>query len=300
MQRASSEGAPRLTIEPRAAGVESSASWLYYLAVRSRRSPLPTKIRSQPPHSDFPKCVLIHVGVSELNTPISPSFIAHVYVRSDVDLILSKITPAMALPFDNPASLSPAFVISRCDSDDVDPMCITYYDAFDADPGNSHWWSPSREQMMIWMRRRISKKMADRSIRHFKITEVASGEMVAFARWDIPQGSTNFGDWVGIKNEVSDVSSLVNSDQEGTNGRQAQEVPPSAPVVELQPRYVGVDVPEGADPALATNFFGRLAVASEKWYRNDMLGECLHSDQVQRADAQFDNDCRSIAHLYGS
>ncbi|ETS85043.1 hypothetical protein PFICI_03068 [Pestalotiopsis fici W106-1] len=196
----------------------------------------------------------------------------------------------MALPFATPASLSPSFVLSYCEAGDVDQLCNVYYEAFKEDPGNSHWWSPSRDKMMAWMRTRIEKKMADRSIRHFKVTDVASGDMVAFARWDIPEGSEHFGGWLGdcsSSNSSSgndgaavaaaaavNVTKIVESEPSPQDAEQeSQEVAASAPSVEQQV----VDVPEGADPFLALNFFGALKKASAQWYKSDMLGLSLIS-----------------------
>ncbi|KAH6657074.1 hypothetical protein BKA67DRAFT_179069 [Truncatella angustata] len=176
----------------------------------------------------------------------------------------------MALPFATPASLDPAFVISRCEAADIDALSVIYYDSFKADPGNSHWWSPSREHMMTWMHKRISKKMSDPGVRHFKIIDVASNDIVAWARWDIPENSPHFGDWVGTE----DVSSLVKSDPEPKDGAErSQEISASAPAVDTTPKTV--DIPEGADPALCQNFFGALTKCSSKWHTKDMLGLSL-------------------------
>lgn len=124
-------------------------------------------------------------------------------------------------------------------------MSVVYYDAFGTDPKNGYWWSPSKDNMMAWMQKRIRKKMDDRAVRHFKITDVTSGDLVGFARWDIPEGVAHFGDWVGAANFDANVTSLVNSEQEKAQRGADQELSTSAPVVESQAKYVGVDPPEG-------------------------------------------------------
>jgi hypothetical protein len=181
----------------------------------------------------------------------------------------------MALPFAPPTSLSPGFVISHCVLEDVDNIERIYYDAFKEDPGNSHWWSPSRESMVKWMRQRVLKKMADNQVRHFKITDVQSGDLVAFARWDIPESSTDFGEWFDISGKLLGVSNLA-ADEPDLNlsgtAESNQEISHSAPAVEPLPKHV--DIPEGANPILVQRFFGALAKASEKWYTKNMLGEC--------------------------
>lgn len=177
----------------------------------------------------------------------------------------------MALPFATPASLSPSFVIARCDAGDVDDMCDIYYEAFKEDPGNSHWWSPDRRHMQAWMQRRMVKKLGDAGMRHFKIVDVETGAMVAFARWDIPEGSEHFGEWLG--QPPVDVTRIVEDEPEKPKDAE-QEVAASAPAAEpKQQKYADIDVPEGADPFLCQNFFGALTKASEKWYTKDMLGE---------------------------
>lgn len=178
----------------------------------------------------------------------------------------------MALPFATPASLSPTFVISRCEVADVDALGSVYYDSFKGDRGNSHWWSPNREHMMEWMRSRILKKLADRSVRHFKIIDTEANELVAWARWDIPKDSTHFGDWNGVEAGVADVSSIVKEATEPVAvSSLGQEVSASALAtsVDMQP----VDIPKGANPEVARNFFNQLAVSATKWHKDDMLGK---------------------------
>ncbi|KAM0816152.1 hypothetical protein AB5N19_01953 [Seiridium cardinale] len=113
--------------------------------------------------------------------------------------------------------------------------------------------------------------MHDRGIRHFKITDVESGDIVAWARWTLPEGSKYFGEWVGVEGVAADVTTLVEDEPkpESTAPRNL-EISASAPAVE--PQKKSVDVPEGADPDLARNFFEALAVASRKWFTDDMLG----------------------------
>ncbi|KAK6216345.1 hypothetical protein LQW54_003548 [Pestalotiopsis sp. IQ-011] len=179
----------------------------------------------------------------------------------------------MALPFAPPASLSPSFVIARCDAGDVDDMCDIYYEAFKEDPGNSHWWSPDRRHMQAWMQRRMVRKLGDAGMRHFKIADAESGAMVAFARWDIPERSGHFGEWLG--QPPVDVTRIVEEEPEKPKDAE-QEVAASAPVAEpKQQKYADNDVPDGADPFLCQNFFSALTKASEKWYTKDMLGLSL-------------------------
>ncbi|KAI1842179.1 hypothetical protein JX266_011587 [Neoarthrinium moseri] len=177
----------------------------------------------------------------------------------------------MALPFAAPASLSSSFAISYCTLVDLDALAEVYYEAFKANPGNTHWWSPSRESMMAWMRRRMTPKFRDRNIRHFKITDIESGDLVAWSRWDIPKESTHFGEWSG---GAGDVSKIVGTEDVATGPiDQADEISASASAVEPAP--APADYPEGSDPAVCRRFFDALSGASDKWYTENMLGLSL-------------------------
>ncbi|KAI0881644.1 acyl-CoA N-acyltransferase [Annulohypoxylon maeteangense] len=156
----------------------------------------------------------------------------------------------MVLPFPIPSFLSSAFSISRCTIADVDDLAEIYYCAFQVDRRNTFWWSEDKEAMMTWMKRRIRKKMADRSTRHFKVTDVQSGEMVAFTRWDIPEGhETAFGAW--------------EEDLPANSATPSAITPPM------------IDIPEGAQPELCLEFFNALSVMSEKQNAKEMLGLSL-------------------------
>lgn len=186
----------------------------------------------------------------------------------------------MALPFALPPGLLHAdFTMSHTTEADAERIAEIYYAAFQTDPGNTYWWSADTPAMMEWMVRRIRRKMRDRSVRHFKVVENRTGEMVAFARWDVPQGSDAFGEWVG-GDEVNgsgevDVSGLVEGEGEGegeangevpgplTGGVDAPHSSPSA----------ALDIPRGADPELCRGFFDGLSRMSSKWMGKDMLGE---------------------------
>lgn len=182
----------------------------------------------------------------------------------------------MALPFPLPAGLLHAdFTMSRTTEADAERIAEIYYAAFQTDPGNTYWWSADTPAMMEWMVRRIRRKMGDRSVRHFKVVDARTGDMVAFARWDVPQGSDAFGEWVG-GDEVNDsgevdVSGLVKSEGE-TNGEAPEpltggvDAPHSSSPGDL-------DIPRGADPELCRGFFDGLSRMSDKWMAQDMLGK---------------------------
>lgn len=189
----------------------------------------------------------------------------------------------MALPFTIPPGLlAPDFTM--CPVTDSDVKCIAeiYYAAFQTDPGNTYWWSADTPAMMEWMYRRIRRKIADPSVRHFKVVD-ASGDMVAFARWDIPKGSVAFGEWMGGgAGEVNggkgaDVTGLVEGESEV-----AAEQPLTGGAEVPQPSSVAaatLDIPRGADPELCRDFFDGLSRMTDKWMKDDMLGKRRENPQ---------------------
>lgn len=187
----------------------------------------------------------------------------------------------MTLPFTVPPGLlAPGFTMSPItDPNDAGRITDVYYGAFQTDPGNTYWWSADTPAMMEWMIRRNRRKIADPSMRHFKVVD-ESGDMVAFARWDVPKDSLAFGKWTGGAGEVNgsvkaDVTGLVEGEGEGetaaeqplTGGSEAPQVSCAA--------STKLDIPRGADPELCRGFFDGLSRMSDKWMTDDMLGLSL-------------------------
>ncbi|KAI0130300.1 hypothetical protein BJ170DRAFT_593814 [Xylariales sp. AK1849] len=188
----------------------------------------------------------------------------------------------MSLPFPSPTFLSPEFIMSRCTPADIDALAVVYYDAFKSDAGNSYWWSPDKSSMLDWMGRRVRRKMADRGVRHFKITDVESGDLIAWARWDIPENSSSFGDFIDDENAAVDATQLVQSEHDPARQTgETQEVAPSASIVESTP--ASSDYPEGANPALCRGFFDALARGSAEWHTGDMLAPKYHRRGAAKA-----------------
>lgn len=181
----------------------------------------------------------------------------------------------MALPFSVPAGLlAPDFTMSPATAADAETIAEIYYAAFQTDPGNTYWWSADRPAMFEWMVRRIRRKMGDKFVRHFKVVDTRTGDMVAFARWDVPHGSDAFGQWVG-GDEVNggvelDVSGLVEGEAEA-NGQTSAPLTGGADLP--QTSSSDVDIPRGADPELCQGFFDGLVRMSSKWMKDDMLGK---------------------------
>ncbi|KAI1416088.1 acyl-CoA N-acyltransferase [Hypoxylon sp. FL1857] len=179
----------------------------------------------------------------------------------------------MALPFPTPSSLPPAFSISRCTTADVDDIAEVYYQSFETDPRNGFWWSPDKTAMFAWMKRRILRKMADSSTRHFKVTDSQNGKLVAFARWDIPEGyGAAFGESAGNDVTPVDASQIVTAG--GNAGERGENLTvTTAPVEAISPPKA--DIPDGAPPDLCQIFFDALSDTSEKQNAKEMLGLSL-------------------------
>lgn len=201
----------------------------------------------------------------------------------------------MALPFPIPPGLLHAdFTMCPATEADTERIAEIYYAAFQTDPGNTYWWPADTAAMTEWMLRRIRRKMADRSVRHFKVVDAQTGDMVAFARWDVPGGSRAFGEWVGGgeasgggPKEEADVSGLV---REGESEAKANGEAP-APLTggddaprPLSPSAV-LDIPAGANPELCRGFFDGLSRMSSKWMAEEMLGEHLARNILPRGAA---------------
>lgn len=201
---------------------------------------------------------------------------------------------AGALPFPQPPSLPSTFLLAPAVyPQDLSELSGIYYDAFAAEPENTFWWSPTRDQMMRWLEYRVTTKFANPSVRHYKIVDKPTGKIVAWARWDIPEGAVGFGtngggSGVGSGGEeegvVGDVSGQVkagnDAEGEGEDGKRSLN-PAETPATTDDARgdegteaqkQVMMMYPEGSNPAWCEGFFSRLKQASEKWDASKMLG----------------------------
>ncbi|KAI1194667.1 hypothetical protein F5X97DRAFT_310315 [Nemania serpens] len=180
----------------------------------------------------------------------------------------------MALPFLPPASLDSSFTMSCPTKANIDALVKVYYDSFESEPSNTWWWPQDPDAMLEWIRDRIRRKMSDHNVRHFQVLD-QQGEVVSFARWDIPKGyEAKFGEWVGSDDDEGalDVSRIV----EGGEDDIAKPAVTTAPVEEIAPAAAKtMPAPRGADPELCQYFFTELARLSKKWNATEMLGLSL-------------------------
>lgn len=182
----------------------------------------------------------------------------------------------MALPFRVPPGLLPAdFTMAHAVEADAERMAEIYYEAFQTDPGNTYWWPDDRDGMMEWMVRRIRRKTRDPSMRHFKVVDAGTGDMVAFARWDVPRGSAALGGWPrGDQVNGGGVEADVPGSVEAKTEANGEATGPLTGGTEApQPSPAGADLPRGVDVELCQGFFDGLVRMSSKWMTENMLGK---------------------------
>ncbi|RYP73039.1 hypothetical protein DL769_004314 [Monosporascus sp. CRB-8-3] len=186
----------------------------------------------------------------------------------------------MALPFPPPASLSPSFIMAPPTEADIEAMTDVFLKAFEMDRGNTYWWSPDRAAQHAWMRRRVERNMRDPRVRHFKIVDRASGDLVAWARWNVPEGKeAAFGAGAMAGDGARDVTRLLGSGEEEeavagedkTAAAAAETRPTTAAADAMATAPAVTDYPEGADPELCRGFFGALDGMAKKWNAKSML-----------------------------
>ncbi|KAK8023763.1 hypothetical protein PG993_011829 [Apiospora rasikravindrae] len=183
----------------------------------------------------------------------------------------------MTLPSLAPASLAPGLVLSPLTDADTDAAAVVYYDAFKVDPANGSWWPKELPPLLAWCSGRMKLKLRDPLVRIFKITAgTEAGEMVAFARWDVPAGSTRFGTW--LEHDKVDVTGLAEeSGSDGTAAAAAAVAETKAPLTASADAAAPApgDYPEGGNVEIADRFFSALNASQKKWKTDDMLGLSL-------------------------
>ncbi|KAK7917483.1 Acyl-CoA N-acyltransferase [Apiospora marii] len=180
----------------------------------------------------------------------------------------------MEVPFPVPASLASGLVLSPMTHADTDAAAVVYHESFGADPANTYWWPKDLAPLLAWCSGRMRIKLDDPFVRIFKITDSATGEMVAYARWDIPKDSAGFGAWIGGENGKVDVTALVESDDQTATAN--DELTKQQPLTSDDKAAPAVgDYPEGGNHEIADMFFSALGESQKKWKTDDMLGLSL-------------------------
>ncbi|KAK8070612.1 Acyl-CoA N-acyltransferase [Apiospora hydei] len=161
---------------------------------------------------------------------------------------------------------------------DTDAAAAVYYESFKQDPANGYWWPKALPPLLAWCSDRMKAKLSDPLVRIFKITAgTADGEMVAYARWDLPAGSTRFGTWIGGEKDKVDVTALVEESGGSSNGAAAAAAEKKSPLTASADAAAPApgDYPEGGNHEIADRFFSALNASQKKWKTDDMLGLSL-------------------------
>ncbi|KAJ6536947.1 acyl-CoA N-acyltransferase [Mycena capillaripes] len=148
----------------------------------------------------------------------------------------------MTLPFARPAALTPRFSISRCTPADVPQMVECYLDAF-AETAFTWFWPPTRESMRAWTLARFARRFQDPNDQQFKVMEEGTAQVVAFARWGVPEGMKG----LAARFELDAAAGSLNS-----MGRDAQA-------------HAVQELPEGANEEVFNEFFAGIKRMQAKW-----------------------------------
>ncbi|KAI1085210.1 acyl-CoA N-acyltransferase [Whalleya microplaca] len=177
-------------------------------------------------------------------------------------------------------ALSSSFTLSPCTPADIDAVAAVYHASFASDRANTFWWPRDPGAMLAWTIQRVRRKMRDPTVRHFKVVD--GGELVAFARWDVPVGHEDmFGAWDGegvgggYDEEGKKEEERGDGNRDRDRGIEVGEVGDADPLVDDAAASAPVPYPEGARPDLCRLFFDALAGASKQWHEETMLGLSL-------------------------
>ncbi|ETS82603.1 hypothetical protein PFICI_04479 [Pestalotiopsis fici W106-1] len=162
----------------------------------------------------------------------------------------------MALPFPVPASLAPGFVLSRCTPADV-PQMVTAYSAAFLQTNFTYWWPVDLEVMRRWTEARFRLRFRNPSDQHFKVADVATGQIVAWARWTVPVEMKGLA--VGFRTFDDDDD---NNFLDNNNGS-VQGVTPEQQWMQ--------NPPAGSDEELYHEFFAGIKAMSKKWESHTKL-----------------------------
>jgi hypothetical protein len=88
---------------------------------------------------------------------------------------------------------NPQFVISPCVPSDIEQMISVYTRAFENNYFGLYTFPPSQidpAEKHRWLKHRFLTSMSKPEMRNFKITDVSTGNIAAWARWGFPHAYT--------------------------------------------------------------------------------------------------------------
>ncbi|KAH6659797.1 acyl-CoA N-acyltransferase [Truncatella angustata] len=183
----------------------------------------------------------------------------------------------MALPFARPSTLAPGFTFSRCTPEDIPQMVSVYVAAF-TQTNFVYWWASDLNVMTKWTEARFRLRFRDPRDQQFKIVDDQTGQIVAWARWTVPENLK------GLDPGFRLYEDLEEGEFNGPETQYMQNPPP------------------GSKEELYHEFFGGIKGMANKWdsekklalqllcthpaYHRRGLGAALMKDVLQIADAE--------------
>jgi hypothetical protein len=147
-----------------------------------------------------------------------------------------------------------AFVLAPCLPEDVEQMASNYLSAFKDDYFNTVCFPGSSipgDERRRWLHKRFLRTMTRPEVRNFKVTEVSTGKLTAFARWHYPY--------------------QFNEEEKAERERERQQKEKERADGTLQ------EWPLGSNMEVCDLKFGKLDRFMEKYVDpKDMYGECVH------------------------
>ncbi|CAJ2512887.1 Uu.00g010060.m01.CDS01 [Anthostomella pinea] len=146
----------------------------------------------------------------------------------------------------------------------------------------TYWWAPL-PTMRAWNEQRIRRRFADSGTQQFKVVDDASGDVVAWAKWDPPAEMTGLrmgfvvydeeGRAVGPPEGGGVVVGGGGGEEGGGDGGNAEEGKgeKGGEIGEEEKPQTTLDAPEGADVKLFREFFDGITRMVKKWGASERL-----------------------------
>lgn len=131
----------------------------------------------------------------------------------------------------------------------------------------TYWWGPT-PVMWPWQEERIRRRFADPKTQQFKVVDDASGDIVAWAKWDPPPQMTGLKEGFVIYDDAG--KPLGSGSGSGSDGNNTEAPAASG---ETSAKSYALGPPEGSHVALFHDFFDGIVKMEKKWHAEEKLGE---------------------------
>ncbi|KAI8629546.1 hypothetical protein F5Y19DRAFT_475532 [Xylariaceae sp. FL1651] len=167
----------------------------------------------------------------------------------------------MALPFPRPSTLPPGFTMSRCTPADVPDT-----EAF-VGTECTYWWGPN-PAMRAWNEERIRRRFVDPNTQQFKVVDDASGEIVAWSKWDPPPRMTGLREGFVVYNEAGEP---IDANEQGGSEVHEGEGKDEGETSGASAKKYALGPPEGSNAVLFREFFDSIVGMEKKYNTKDKL-----------------------------